>query len=190
LRAVSAEYFLEIEAHFARRRGTPFVVNAKDWALMQAWAADGIPLPIVIEAIDSVFDRHEGHKTVNGLSFCKHAVRDLWKERRNLQVGAHEESPEADPGPLLEALAAAIPFEDVAATIRGLKGSVPAIEERLIEIESELVARLATDEIRAEVANALASVPMDEKSRARTEEALLRRFVREHHALPRLTLFV
>ena len=186
---MSADYFLEIEAHFAKRRQTPFVLNAKDWALMQAWAAEGIPLPIVIEAIDSVFDRHEGRKTINGLSFCKHAVKDLWKERRSLQVGAHEESPEADPRPLLEALAAAVPFEDVAERIRSLTGSVPAIEEKLMEIEAGLVARLATDEIRAEVVRATAGITMDEKNRARTEEALLRRFVRERHALPRLTLF-
>lgn len=187
---MSADYFLEIEAHFARRRGTPFVLNAKDWALMQSWAADGIPLPIVIEAIDSVFDKKEGKKTINSLHYLRHAVKDLWKERRSLQVGAHEESPEADPKPLLETLASAVPFEDIAAQIRALTGSVPAIEERLIEIEAELVARLATDEIRAEVAQAAASIPMDEKNRARTEEALLRRFVRERHGLPRLTLFV
>ena len=28
------EYFTDIEAHFAQRRGTPFVLSAKDWALM------------------------------------------------------------------------------------------------------------------------------------------------------------
>lgn len=187
---MSAEYFLEIEAHFAARRGTPFVLNAKDWALMQSWAADGIPLPIVLEAIDSVFAKNEGQKTINSLHYLRHAVKDLWKERRNLQVGAHEESPEADPGPLLEQLAAAVPFDDVATRVRGLTGSVPAIEEQLIAIESELVARLANDEIRAEVAKATASIPMDEKNRARTEEALLRRFVRERFGLPRLSLFV
>src|SRR6185436_7296332 len=123
LRCVSADYFLEIEAHFASRRGTPFILNAKDWALMQAWAAEGIPLPIVIEAIDSVFEKSEGKKTINSLHYLRHAVRDLWKERQSLQVGAHEDSPEADPTPLLEALAAAIPFEDVATQIRGLTGS-------------------------------------------------------------------
>ena len=47
------EYYTEIESHFALRRGTPFVLSAKDWHLMKRWNDDGIPLPIVIEAIES-----------------------------------------------------------------------------------------------------------------------------------------
>lgn len=186
---MSRDYFDEIESHFAFRRRTIFVLSAKDQALMKSWADEGIPLAIVLEAIDTVFDRHQGERSINGLQWVRHAVKELWKERRNLQVGAHEESPEADPAPLLEALASAIPFEDVAAQIRALTGSVPSIEEKLMEIEASLVSRLANDEIRREVAQTLASVPMDAKNRARTEEALLRRFVRERFGLPRLTLF-
>jgi hypothetical protein len=53
---VLPEYFTEIESHFAFRRGTPFVLNAKDWSLMKGWAEEGIPLAVVIEAIDAVFD--------------------------------------------------------------------------------------------------------------------------------------
>jgi hypothetical protein len=52
-------YFQEIEAHFALRRGTPFILNAKDWALMKKWYEDGVPLPIVIEAIDTGCERNE-----------------------------------------------------------------------------------------------------------------------------------
>src|SRR4051794_37086765 len=92
---VSSDYFLEIESHFAMRRGTPFVLSAKDWALMKKWADDAIPLPVVIEAIDSVFEKAaERQKRVNSLSYCRHAVTELWKERRELQVGANEAVPE------------------------------------------------------------------------------------------------
>src|SRR5437763_2929596 len=70
------EYYTEIESHFAARRGTPFVLSAKDWHLMKRWHDDGIPLPIVIEAIDTVFQKNEEsgrRKTISGLSYCRHA---------------------------------------------------------------------------------------------------------------------
>lgn len=193
---MSTDYFTEIESHFAHRRGTPFILNAKDWALLKSWSDEGIPLPIVIEAMDSVFDRFNAmERKVNGLSFCKYAVKELWKERKELQVGAEEKSPEENVEPLLEALAvrleavaAAAPF---AARVRALarERSVPRVEELLMELEEELIAALLpmADDLRAE-ARALTS-GANEKTRARTEEAHLRRLVREKFGLPRLSLF-
>lgn len=171
------------------RRGTPFVLSAKDWALMKEWHEGGIPLPIVIEAIDSVFDKQESKsRKVNGLRYCRHAVKELWESRRDLQIGGAEAAPEENVEPLLDALAEAVPAE-FAPRIRELvkEKSVPRIEERLIELEEELLSSLATEELREE-ARALA-VGADEKMRARTEEATLRRLVRERFDLPRLTLF-
>ena len=194
---VSAEYFLEIESHFAARRGTPFVLSAKDWVLMQKWAADGVPLPVVIEAIDSVFAKAaERDKIVNGLSYCKHAVKELWAERRQLQVGSEENVPEAAPEALLETLASALAasslplIRDAAPRVRELakEQSVPRIEERLIELEDELVSALLTEDLRAEAARAVVA-SVDEKTRARSEDAYRRRLVRERYDLPRLTLF-
>jgi hypothetical protein len=193
---VAPEFFTEIESHFAMRRRTPFVVNAKDWALMKEWEAAGIPLSVVIEAIDQVFDRLDAEdRKVNGLSFCKYAVKELWKERKELQVGAEETSPEENVEPLLEALALRVesspqsaPF---AARVRALASerSVPRVEEQLMELEQELIDSLLplAEELRSE-ARALTS-GSDQKTRARTEEAHLRRLVREKFGIPRLTLF-
>jgi hypothetical protein len=193
---VTPEYFTEIESHFAHRRGAPFVLNAKDWALMKEWAEMAVPLAVVIEAIDSVFDRREADgKKVNALAYCKHAVKELWKERKELQIGAEESSPEENVQPLLDALAlrleetpATTPF---AARVRALgrEHSVPRVEEQLMELEQELIDALLplADDLRSE-ARALTS-GADEKTRARTEEAHLRRLVREKFGLPRLTLF-
>jgi hypothetical protein len=192
---MSPEYFTEIESHFAMRRGTPFVVNPKDWALMQEWHAAGIPLPVVIEAIDSVFDRFDAkNRKVNGLSFCKYAVKELWQERKELQIGAEGASPEENVEPLLQELAARLettPAASFAARVRALahERSVPRVEEQLMELEQELIDALLplASELRAE-AHALTS-GADEKTRARTEEAHLRRLVREKFGVPRLTLF-
>jgi hypothetical protein len=198
-------YFQEIEAHFALRRGTPFILNAKDWVLMKKWFEDGVPLPVVIEAIDAVFERNETSgrkKVISSLSYCRHSIKELWNERRNLYVGAGEMTPEAGSETLLDALATQLETSDVAAPfaprVRTLASekSVPKIEERLIDLERELIdafiaaAPAEIEAIRAGIAVALGDTSkLDEKTRARTEEANLRRLVREKFGLPRLTLF-
>jgi hypothetical protein len=198
-------YFQEIEAHFALRRGTPFILSPKDWLLMKKWHEDGVPLPIVIEAIDTVFERNETSgrkKVISSLSYCRHSIKELWVDRQNLYVGAGDAAHEAGPEALLESLAVHLETSDVAAPfaarIRALAAerSVPKIEERLIDLERELIdAFIAADPaaitaIRADIATALGDTSrLDETTRARTEEANLRRLVREKFGLPRLTLF-
>ncbi|MEO8380227.1 MAG: hypothetical protein ABI779_11240 [Acidobacteriota bacterium] len=190
---MSSDYFLEIESHFARRRGTPFMVSPKDWALMKKWAEEGIPLPVVIEALDGIFDKQDAKgKKVNGLHFCRHAVKELWDERRELQIGSETIAPEESPAPRLDALAAALgAYPDFAEQVGTLirERSVPRIEEALMELETRLIDQLAATapQLRAE-AEALA-VGADEKVRARSTDAHLRRLVREHFGIPRLTLF-
>ncbi len=103
---------------------------------------------------------------------------------------------------MLDALAAQLEKSDVAAPfaprvrVLASEKSVPKIEERLIDLERELVdAFIAADPasieaIRADIAVALGDTSkMDAKTRTRTEEANLRRLVREKFGLPRLTLF-
>lgn len=193
VRTVSADYFQEIEFHFARRRGTPFILNSKDWVLMKSWAEDGIPLAVVIEALDSVFDkRAEKGKSVSSLHYCRHAVKELWDERRELQIGSETISPEESPAPRLDALALALEaFPEFAGRIRGLirEQSVPRIEEALMALEAELIESLVAraPHLRTE-AEALAA-GADDKVRARSTDAHLRRLVREQFEIPRLTLF-
>src|SRR5947209_1509624 len=163
------QYYREIETHFAMRRGTPFILNAKDWALMKSWYDEGVPLPVVIEAIDTVFEKNETsgrRKVISSLSYCRHAVKELWSERKEMLVGANEASPEAAPGPLLDALAAQLETVPAAAPfaprVRALASekSVPRIEERLIELERELldavIAAADVDEIHREIDASLA----------------------------------
>jgi hypothetical protein len=199
-----SDYFLEIESHFALRRNTPFILSAKDWALMKQWHGEGVPLPVVIEAIDTVFERNETsgrRKTISSLSYCKHAVKDLWTERKELYVGDAEVTPEAAPEALLAALADAIAPHDeaTAVAVRELarEQSVPRIEELLLALEATLIEKLAAalppeelKEMRGAITRAIGDASkLDEKTRARTEEANLRRLVRDRYGLPRLTLF-
>jgi hypothetical protein len=194
----SDDYYLEIEAHFAFRRATPFILSGKDWALMQRWRTEGIPLPIVIEAIDSVFEKNETsgrRKVISSLSYCRHAVKELWDARRDLYVGGSDTTPEASPETRLEELANRLD-EPFASRVRDLarERSVPRIEERLMEIERELIDSLIASQdveaLRREISTSLGDASkLDPKIRARTEEANLRRVIRERFNLPRLTLF-
>lgn len=185
------DYFAEIESHFASKRGTPFVLNAKDWALMKEWHEAGVPLPVVIEAIDSVFEKAAGrNKVVNSIHYCKHAVKELWDERRELTVGEDSSTPEAAPFEALEALAVQLP-EPFATRVRELAAekSVPRIEEKLIELERELIDTMLASLPEAERPVIPLPPDVDEKTRARTQEANLRRAIRDRFNLPRLTLF-
>jgi hypothetical protein len=206
-----SDYFLEIEAHFIQRRSSPLPpISGKDWALMKQWAEEGVPLPLIIEAIDAVFDRAAekgSEKPISTLRYVKHAVAKLWKERKEMSVGGREETPEEDVSGMLDALAgdlaaATAPpavLEPMSARIRELARlrSVPKVEEQLIELERELIEQVVAtlsaaelDALRAEVARVVGDPSkLSEKARARTEEANLRRLVRERFELPRLTLF-
>ena len=204
---IASDYFLEIEAHFAARRQSPFILNAKDWALMKKWFDDGIPLSVVIEAIDSVFEKNESsgrRKVISSLSYCRHAVTEVWQDRQDLYAGSGDSAPEENVGGLLEALAADVehsvaPGEiavAIATEIRALlrEKSVPKIEEGLIDVERDLMERILAsvplDERDAIVKPITAIVAdLDDKTRQRTYEANLRRAVREKFVLPRLTLF-
>ena len=86
---------------------------------------------------------------------------------------------------------------EVADAVRALtkERSVPKIEERLIEIEHELIDAIVRtlpdpDSFRREVLASLGDTSkLDEKTRRRTEDANLRRVVRAKFGIPRLTLF-
>jgi hypothetical protein len=209
-------YFTEIEALFAFRRGTPFVLSGKDWALMKSWHEAGIPLAIVLEAIDTAFDARErsGRRSpISSLSYCRHAVVDLWEERRQQLVGGKESVPELDPAGHVRQLAEtlqgiaettsgdmAVALTEAARALAALaeKGrSAPAIEERLIEIENRMIEALLDAFPDARRREMLSSIDAElarydipaEEVRTKTREANLRRLVRRELRIPRLSLF-
>lgn len=209
------DYFLEIESHFAARRGTPFIFSGKDWALMKSWKEEGIPLPLVLEAIDSCFRRKEEtprRRTISSLSYCRHAVREMWDERKDLLVGSSESVPERGAGGILEDLAkgledagGAAETPELARLLRAGAGAVralppteavPHLEERLIEIERSLLDALmsalpeaAAKELAADVAKSLAGHKLDPAVAERTRTANLMRLMRRRLGIPRLSLF-
>lgn len=210
----SGDYFLEIEAYFAEKRGTPFILSAKDYSLMQKWSEEGIPLAVVLEAIGRCFEKAAEpgrRRTISSLSYCRHSVKDLWEERRDLSVGGEGHVPERDPltalqllagslrdaAPSAESLSAAFMEEAAAVEQLGTGRSVPEIEEALIAREDAFLTRIVSmlppgeqEKIEDEVAKAIGSAgKLDESIRLKTADANRRRLVRKRFGVPRFSLF-
>jgi hypothetical protein len=206
------------EAAFVARRGTPFLLSPKDFALLKEWRALGVPIEAVESGIEEAFTRREERGAtgrINSLSYCRDAVLSAWERRSETAVGrgiGRAETEAADVGERLARLARAL---DAVARVH------PDLTERLDsagrsldrlatagkspgEVETSLARldrRLAKDlhealsaerrsrlESRVEEVLAKARVKMDRETEEKTRRALTRRTLREELALPRLTL--
>lgn len=62
-----------------------------DWAMIEGWRERGIPLHIVIRAIESVFDKFDQNpspRTIKGLLYCREEVEAQYIEWSASQVGS------------------------------------------------------------------------------------------------------
>jgi hypothetical protein len=84
-------YFTEIEDEFARRRGKSLLISPMDWALVECWKNAGIPLHIVLRAINQAFDAYDArahkHRKINSIFYCQPEVEATFAEYRHAQVG-------------------------------------------------------------------------------------------------------
>ena len=84
-------YFTEVEEEFVRRRGKPLLVSPLDWALIESWKNAGIPLHIVLRAINKSFDAYDArprkYRKVNSIFYCQQEVEASFAEYRLAQVG-------------------------------------------------------------------------------------------------------
>ena len=83
-------YYAAAEAAFVRRRGTPFLLSPRDFALLREWRALGVPLEAVEAGIDEAFSRREERSAVgrvNSLSYCRDAVLEAWERRAETSRG-------------------------------------------------------------------------------------------------------
>jgi hypothetical protein len=85
-------YFTEVEEEFVRRRGKPLFISPMDWALIESWKSSGIPLHLVLRAINQAFDAYDAqprkYRKVNSIFYCEQTVESLFAEYRLSQVGA------------------------------------------------------------------------------------------------------
>lgn len=146
-------YFTEIEDTFVRRRGKHLFLSPMDWALMETWNQQGIPLHIVLRGIERSFDSYESKprkRTVKSLLYCQEEVEAQYAEWTDARVGASSsDNADAEKTPfsldaitehlqtnrdlLLEAAAARRPEDD-------LSEAMTRVAALLGEIEQDLVA--------------------------------------------------
>lgn len=210
-------YYAAVEAAFIRRRGTPFLLSPKDFALMKQWRALGIPLEVVERGIDEAFANRKERQAagrVNALSYCRDAVLVAWERavEAGAGKGAGREPPAVEVAAGIERLAAAL--KEVARRRAELAGPIEAarrslerlakagkpeasVEASLARLDKKLANELCEAmpaEERAAIDSGVrellekARVRMDDATAEKTARALTRRAVREALALPRLTL--
>ena len=88
-------YFTEIEDTFVRRRGKHLFLSPMDWALMETWKQQGIPLHIVLRGIEKSFDSFEARprkRTVKSLLYCQEEVEAQFAEWTEARLGAPSSS--------------------------------------------------------------------------------------------------
>jgi hypothetical protein len=97
-------YFTEIEDAFVRRRGKHLFLSPMDWALMETWKQQGIPLHIVLRGVEKSFDSYEARprkRTVKTLLYCQEEVEAQYTEWVEARVGSATGAaePESDKTP-------------------------------------------------------------------------------------------
>jgi hypothetical protein len=210
-------YYEAAEAAFIRRRGTPFLLSHRDFALLKEWRALGVPIEAVESGIDDAFTRREERGAVgrvNSLRYCRDAVLEAWERRVETARGRGGTGTAGEP--------------DVAAALDLLSSSLRAARDRRPDLEPSFAAALRSlerlrssekppEEVEAslarldrrlsrELAEALpeveradlgrrveallapAAARMDPETAEKTRKTLLRRGVRDLLDLPRLSL--
>ena len=94
-------YYQAIEEAFNRRRGAPLLLAPRDWALIGEWKRLGVPIAIVLQGIDSVFDAYARRpptaRRINSLSYCRQEVlglHELYVGLRAVEAGRPEAAPQ------------------------------------------------------------------------------------------------
>jgi hypothetical protein len=211
-------YYGAAEAAFIARRGTPFLLSPKDFALLKEWRALGIPIEAVEAGLDDAFTRREERGAtgrVNSLSYCRDAILSAWERRAETSVGRGAGRAESDTPDVAGALARLSERLDSVARLhpsltRPIESALRSLD-RLVrsgKVAGEVEASLARLDRRVsnEIAEALpgdrrqrldedvekllakARVKMDRETEEKTRRALMRRTIREELGLPRLTL--
>jgi hypothetical protein len=209
-------YYAAGEAAFIRRRGTPFLLSPRDFALLKQWRELGVPIEAVEQGIADAFSRREERGAtgrINSLAYCRDAVLAAWERRAETSVGrgaGRDTPPDAAAGlerlqDLLAGVAARRP--DLAEPLEGARRSLERlargarapgeIEESLARLDRKLASALyeaMPEEERRELDGRIEKQlfplrgRMDEETARRTGRALARRLLRERLELPRLTL--
>ncbi|HEX4999719.1 MAG TPA: hypothetical protein VFY29_15960 [Terriglobia bacterium] len=204
-------YFTEIENFFQTRRETFTLCSPLDWAVIEVWKEQGIPLETVLKGMDRAFSK--ARRKVNSLAYCVGPVAEVVEEEKETRVERPEtaEISSEESRRYLNEIAARVAataerFSEFQSRINAVADSVRAVdasdfrqaELALTALEERLIAilKIACDEqalfaVQREVDAALTPFrsTMTTPQLATLEQQLLRRTLLEAHDIPRLSLF-
>jgi len=203
-------YFQAVEGIFNSIRGTPLLLTQADFAIIERWRRDGVPLDFVRAGLEIAFARRQERRAkgkVNSFRMVSPAVDQAWAEAR--EMAAPGEPGVAAPidvrarvAALAAALLAALPADPggaaLAARVAALAGDSAVVERALAGLDAELLAqadgglpedlRAAVDAAVERTTAALAPrLPAAEIERARGR--LRHQVLRQRLHLPVLSLF-
>ena len=206
-------YYTEIEEHFQRVRGTSlFLLSPLDWAMIETWNESGVPLEAVLRGIDVAFEKWRSRRVktqmVNSLAFCAQAVLTEAQVMAGLAQPRRETAP---PFPLedlrtyLQTNAAAVPYPEIADSLRKLAADVEthykdleSLEQRLTVLDEKMLALLRTSQTEEQMLDARQELDrqlrpyrgkMTADQLSMLEKQYLERNLLERSHLPRLSLF-
>jgi hypothetical protein len=85
-----SNYLSQIETEFSRGRGRSSQLSPLDWNLAQSWWDSGIPLHVVLGAMEELFRKHAEQKRknpINSLRYFTSAVEQRFDDWKSTQVG-------------------------------------------------------------------------------------------------------
>lgn len=214
--AGSGGYYEEVESYFVSRRGSPLFITPIEWDLVWRWEQLGIPLAVVKEGIDRVFERPKTLSRPRRLGYCRQTVEAAFRRFREASLGGRSEgaveegsrarSHLAEISARLRELAAewsekegeyARFLERTADAVRSLEAEEDA-ERELSTLDNALVAESESvladrdrEEMRREARLSLESYRerMPEKIYQAALESAYRRRLRRKLGLPTLSLY-
>lgn len=80
-------YYAAVEDHFISRRGSPLFITPAEWHLVWKWEQAGIPLHVVKEGIDRVFERPASGRRSRKLGYCRQTVEAAFRRFREASLG-------------------------------------------------------------------------------------------------------
>jgi len=158
-------YYREVAKAFLDRRGAPFLLSARDVALIAEWEKKGLPLEVILEGIERAFEgggagRHPSGKVMS-LAFCAPQVEKAFARHKDRRAGAEGR---VKPRAAKKERAAAEVNRFLASFPQEVGGLRPLFERAASVLAAEPLDEEALDELDAEVDAALVrAVPEDEK---------------------------
>jgi len=81
-------YYQEVESYFVSRRGSPLFITPDEWDLVFRWEQMGVPLDVVKEGIDRVFERPKSLLKPRRLGYCRQTVEAAFRRFRESSFGS------------------------------------------------------------------------------------------------------